>query len=180
MGTGSVPYCPTFLKKPSCVEFFWQRMINDQPSLLLSFKVARHFTSMMLRWRNTICFWSLIKITFLSGSFFAQSVRIKLALPQAAGLSIFWEESLWRCTSEKDLIEPWGRTADRIEKRRKKPGTQCDSNPWPLCLLLCYSRRPFYQDVRHIFLFHTFLLLYYGIDGRLEMEMVIFLHARDG
>ena len=62
-------------------------------------------------------------------TFFTQSMRITLVLPQAAWLSTFLLENQKCCTSVRGLN--YGHNTDRIEKRRKKPGAQPDLNPWP-------------------------------------------------
>ena len=61
--------------------------------------------------------------------FFGQSVRIKLALSQAALLCIFLKKIQQCCASARDLND--GCTTDSLEKRRKNPRTRQDSNPRP-------------------------------------------------
>ena len=62
--------------------------------------------------------------------FFAQSVPIKLVLPQAAQLSIHFllRKNQQCCTSSRDLIKD---TPLRDRKKRIKPSTQRESNPRP-------------------------------------------------
>ena len=77
--------------------------------------------------------------------FYAQSVGIKLASPQAARLSMYifliGKSVALHLHEGPDLRN----TNDRIEKRRKKSSIQPDLNPRPLCheacpLLLCCNR----------------------------------------
>ena len=65
----------------------------------------------------------------MATDFFAQSVRIKLALSQAGWLSIFLQEDQQCCTSVRDLNQ--GRTTDRIEKKRKKAQHPARFEPTP-------------------------------------------------
>ena len=61
--------------------------------------------------------------------FFASSLPIKLALPQAAQLSILYLQRSVVFHFHGDLNK--GCTTDSIEQRRKKPSTWRDLNPRP-------------------------------------------------
>ena len=79
---------------------------------------------------------SFEKMPFEVLLFFAKFVHIMLVLPRAVHPSInfFVKENRLCCTSLRDLIKD---ALLRDRKRRKKPNTWQESNPWPQ--ELCYA-----------------------------------------
>ena len=90
------------------------------------------FLRQVMPWKEPVNFSTFISFGWdfcdMLVHFFVQSVRINLAFPQAAGLSIFF---YWKIISVAPPWETCIKDALLIEWRRKNPSTRQDSNPQP-------------------------------------------------